>query len=62
MAEELISRMRRSCEGEFFSAGLPSSCSFRCATSSECSRDSVIASTAPESSTIHCTWDSEEDG
>ena len=62
MAEELISNTRRSCDGEPLRLGSPSSCSTRFSTSSECSRVSVMASTAPESSMIQRTWEADEDG
>ena len=61
MAEALISRMRRSCDVEPCSRGLPSSPNTRFFMSSVCSRVSVTANTAPESSIIHSIWLREEE-
>ena len=62
IAEELISKMRRNCEVEPESEGLPESSTSKCCTNSVWSWLSVMANTAPESSTTQRTCDSEEDG
>src|SRR5699024_4159417 len=60
--EELISKMRRSLEVEPAKEGLPEASTSKCCTNSVWSVLSVIANTAPESSAIQRTCDSEEEG
>src|SRR5699024_11103770 len=62
IAEELISKMRRSLEVEPAKEGLPEASTSKCCTNSVWSVLSVIAKTVPEPSAIQRTCDSEQEG